>query len=63
MAWIQDRVELCVPTTGNNTKGFLGINNAFGTISEVSHRHGVITYIDNSGEFLFHAILKEHNGI
>lgn len=46
MAWIQDLVDLCSPMTGANTKGFLGINNASGIVSEVFHRQGVITYID-----------------
>jgi hypothetical protein len=63
MAWVQDLVELYSPSTGTNVKGFLGINNACGTVSEVSRRQGVITYVDNDGGFLFHATLKERNGI
>jgi hypothetical protein len=53
MAWSQDPVALCNPCTGPNAKGFLGINNANGTVSEVSHRQGVITYIDANGGFNF----------
>jgi hypothetical protein len=53
MAWIQDLVDLCSPSTGTNAKGFLGINNACGIVSEVSHRQGVITYIDANGGFYF----------
>jgi hypothetical protein len=63
MAWILDLVNLCNPSTGTNAKGFLGINSAYGTVSEVSPRQGVITYIDADGGFLFHATLKERNGI
>lgn len=50
MAWIQDLVDLCSPSTGTNVKGFLGINNACGVVLEVSHRQGVITYIDANGQ-------------
>jgi hypothetical protein len=49
MAWIQDVDNLCRHSTNTDTKGFLGINNACGTVSEVSHRQGVITYVDANG--------------
>jgi hypothetical protein len=49
MAWIQDFDDLCKPRTDTDPKGFLGINNAYGTVSEVSHRQGVITYVDANG--------------
>jgi hypothetical protein len=50
-AYRQDPADLCVPGTGINAKVFLGICNASGTVSEVSHRQGVVTYIDSNGEF------------
>jgi hypothetical protein len=49
MGWIQDFDNLCNPSTGIDTKGFLGICNVYGTVSEVSHRQGVIIYVDANG--------------
>jgi hypothetical protein len=56
-AWIQDD-NLRSPNTGTDTKGFLGINNACGTVSEVSRRQGVITYVDANGGYYFMQLRK-----
>jgi hypothetical protein len=51
MAWRQDPVDLCTPGIGPKAEVFFGIFNVSGTVSEVSHRQGVITYVDANGEF------------
>lgn len=44
MAWHHD------PGAADNAKIIHGIYSARGRVSEVSHRHGVITYVDTNGE-------------
>jgi len=51
VAWRQDPIDLCSPNADINASVFVGIYNASGTVSEVSHRQGVITYVDANGEF------------
>ncbi|GFG37071.1 hypothetical protein Cfor_05447 [Coptotermes formosanus] len=46
VAWRQDPVDLCSSNSDINASVFVGIYNASGTVSEVSHRQGVITYVD-----------------
>ena len=53
VAWRQDPVDLCGPNADINASVFVGIYNASGTVSEVSHRQGVIIYVDANGEFKF----------
>jgi len=51
VAWRQDPIDLCSPNADINASVFVGIYNASGTVSEVSHRQGVITYVDANGKF------------
>lgn len=51
VAWRQDPVDLCGPDADINASVFVGIYNGSGTVSEVSHRQGVIIYVDANGKF------------
>jgi hypothetical protein len=51
MPCCQNPVYFCTPGADNNVELFLGIYNAFGIFSEVSHRQGFVTYFDPDVEF------------